>query len=341
MSTMFVIRRFAPVALALAAMPACNLICPYNADQFFETQVRAECHFVFACCTAGEADIVASAIGGGLPNMAQYRDEAHCVEERLEEGSEINVIARGISQAESGGRFRYDLATAQGCLEGRINALNNCDADFVLGDKAPVETPEVCQRVPGDGLVKDGGACFFDFECEIKGSRCLPPSALDPVEPCAIDDDCGSDELCDTELGRCVIDFGAVIIHDDRICIAPLLEGDDCSVDPDFPDLAFCEEGLRCILDANADQTCEFPFLEGDECLASTDCDVGLFCDGQPGECTLLKGEGEDCTADAECEVALFCDTARNEPTCEAPLPVDVLICNGIQGGDDPKYAVE
>ena len=83
-------RRFAPLTVALAVMPSCYLFCPYNADQFVETQIRAECHFWFACCTAGEHDI--AILGGALngrafPDLSQFRDEGHCVEERLEEGS--------------------------------------------------------------------------------------------------------------------------------------------------------------------------------------------------------------------------------------------------------------
>lgn len=336
--TISFVRRFAPVAIALAALPACNLMCPSRADQFFETTVRAECHFAFACCTAGEGDILRD-VASGLPNMSQYRDEAHCVEERLEEGSLGNELARGIAQAEAAGRFSFDYGVAQGCAEGRINALNNCDADFILGDKAPLETAEVCETVPGDGLVADGGDCFFDFECQIKGSRCLPPSALEDIAPCAGDDDCASDEFCDNNV--CVIDLGAVIIHDEKICIAPRPQGDDCSIDPERPLLNFCEADLICITETNGDQTCDLPLLEGDDCVVSSDCERGLFCDGQPGECTRLKGEGDECFSSQECEIQLFCDTGRNTPTCEAPLPVEVQICNGIQGGDDPKYTVE
>jgi hypothetical protein len=335
------VRRFGPLAVALAVTPSCYLMCPYAPDQLVESTIRAECHFYFACCTAGEADILAAQ--GRFPDLSNFRDEDHCVRERMEEGNALNEIARGIVQAEQAGRFRYDYATAQGCAEGRINAMNNCNADFVLGDAAPVETPEVCEFVPGEGLVRDGQPCFFDFECAIPGSQCLPPVVLTEPEVCASDDDCGRDEICN-ERGFCEFDPGAIIIHDEKICIAPIPEGDPCDEDPDFPLLPpFCERGLRCIADGDGDEFCEQPRAEGDDCFSSDDCERGLFCDlsdGAPGECTLLRGEGDDCNNSTECEPGLFCDTGRNEPTCEAPLPVEVQICNGIQGGDDPAYDV-
>jgi hypothetical protein len=340
--TKTLVRRFGPIAVALAAMPACNLICPYNADQFFETQVRAECHFYFACCTAGEADVLRER---GFPDLSQYRDEGTCVQERLEEGGSLNEGARAIVQAEQAGRFQFDYAIAQQCLEGRINAMNNCDADAVIGDAALTdEVPEVCEGAPGLGKVKDLDPCFFEFECEIPGSICASPLLLiEEPDACAVDDDCRNDELCDNERGICVIDPGAIEIHDDKICISPLLEGDDCAQDPDFPLLpSFCEPGTVCFPDGE-DLTCEFLGLEGDECFIDGHCERGLYCDlsdDVPGECAELKGEGDECDSSSECDFPLECDFTRDTPSCEAPLPVDVFICNGIQGADDPVYDI-
>ncbi len=342
-SSKTIVRRFGPIAVALAAMPACNLICPYNADQFFETQIRAECHFFFACCTAGEVDILVDA--GRFPNLSNFRDEATCVQERLEEGGGINLIGRAIVQAEQAGRFRFDYATAQLCLEGNINAMNNCDADRVIGDAAiNDEVIDACEGVPGEGLVVDGDPCFFDFECQIPGSLCLSPFFLvDDPDPCAIDDDCNNDEICDQEISFCVPDAGAIEIHDDKICIAPLLEGDDCAPDPDFPLLpSFCEPGTVCFPD-DGDLTCVFLGIDGEECFEDEHCERGLYCDlseGSPGECAELKGEGDECDDSSECDFPLQCDFTRNNPSCEAPLPVDVFICNGIQGAEDPVYNI-
>jgi len=330
------IRRFGPLAVALAVMPSCYLVCPYNPDQFFESQVRAECHFFFACCTAGEADVLAAV--SGIPDLSNFRDEQHCVTERLEEGGGVNATARAFVQAEQGGRFKWNYEVAQRCLEGRINALNNCQADIVIGDEGPLEQPEECRAAPGVGLVKDGAPCFFEFECEIPGSLCLPPGVLEPADACEADDDCASGEECLDNV--CVAEPDKVIIHDDRICIRPLEEGQDCTQDPDLPNLpSFCEPGTICLVDGE-DATCQKPRQEDEDCLASRECDVGLFCDltETPGSCTALKGEGDECNDDEECELGLDCDEGRATPTCEAPLPVDVLICNGIQGADDPDY---
>ena len=336
--SMLFARRFGPIALALLALPACNLTCPYSADQVFETQVRAECHFFFACCTAGEVDVVNEQEGFG--DLSRFSDEENCVDERLEEGSDINLFFRGISQAEQAGRFRFDTGVFQSCVEGRINALNSCDADFVLGDAGPLEVSDECSGVPGEGLVDDGDPCFFDYECAIKGSQCLSPGALENPEACTVDDDCGNDEVCDD--GFCAVDTGVIEIHDDKICIRPIEEGEDCSFDPDFPNLPpFCEFGTICITAQDGDQTCEVPREDGDNCLVTSDCERGLFCDlegGIPGECTPLRGERDDCNSNAECKVGLFCDQSRSTPTCEAPLPVDVFICTGIQGAEDPNY---
>jgi hypothetical protein len=334
-------RRFGPLAVALAALPGCNLVCPYAPDQFVETAIRAECRFYFSCCTAGEADIVADV--GGVPDLSSYRDEEHCVRERLEEGSPANEAFRGVVQAEQAGRFRYDYAAAQACSEGLINALNSCNADFVLGDARPVEQPEECLAVTGEGLVKDGAPCFFDYECAIKGSQCLSPRVLENPDTCAAPDDCSNDEECVN--GFCVPEADAIIIHDEKVCVAPIPEGDSCEPNPDQPLLPpFCEAGTICLPDNDGDVTCERPRGEGDDCLTTAFCERGLFCEfgnNAQGECTPRFGEGDDCTNDDECEVGLFCDSNRAEPVCTAPLPVEVLICNGIQGGDDPAYDLD
>lgn len=337
----FVIRRFAPLATALALMPACNLICPYNADQVFESRVRAECHFYFACCTAGEADVLRQA---GFPDLSQYRDEGACVDERMEEGGIFNeTFSRAITQAIQGGRFEYDYATAETCAKPAIDAMNNCDADFVLGDAGPVEVNDACEGIPGTGLVGEGDPCFFDFECAAPGSRCLTPFVLEELDSCSNNDDCRSDEECIN--GLCIFQPENIEIHDDKICINPIPEGERCDADPDFPLLpSFCEAGTFCLITSAGDPpTCEFPFFEGDECFNQGDdeCEAGTFCETDnngDSTCELLKQEGDDCNDSGECDIGLFCDFSRNEPSCEAPIPVDVFICDGIQGADDPDY---
>lgn len=353
MKTTSFLRRFVPIAAALAAMPACNLMCPYSADQVFETQVRAECHFFFACCTVGEHDVLlaTSAAGIDFADMQRFRDEGHCVQERLEEGSDANELFRAIVQAEQAGRFRYDADQAKKCGEGFINALNNCEADVVLGSAAPLEASLECSLdpeaasgdgtaiIPGEGFVVDGDNCFFDFECKIPNSRCLPPIVLAELDDCASDRDCRSDEVCQDNL--CVLDLGAIVIADDKICIAPLEEGVDCSQDPKLLFLpSYCDEGLRCIADRDGDVSCELPRIDGESCFSgSGDCERGLYCNagGSAPKCTELKREGDDCDSSEECQRGLFCDASRNEPSCEAPLKIEVQICDGIQGEQDPK----
>lgn len=348
------LRRFAPVAIALSAMPACNLMCPYNADQVFETQVRAECHFYFGCCTVGEHDVLEATAGAvDFSDFARYRDEASCVQERLEEGTEANELFRAIVQAEQAGRFRYDATKAQACNGNLIDALNSCDKDFVLGETRPLEASEECSvdpstaggdgtaGVPGEGLVGDGDPCFFDFECAVPNSRCQSPIVLEQIESCTTDSDCRGGEECRD--GLCLDEVTEVLITDEKICIVPLKEDDDCTPDADFPFLdAWCGEGLRCIADEDGDRSCQPPRFEGEDCFSGTqDCERGTYCDasGNGPECAPLKGEGDDCFDNSECEIGLFCDLARNEPSCEAPLRIVVEICDGIQGSDDPAYS--
>lgn len=316
-------RRFLPTGVVLALLPSCYALCPYNADQFVETQIRAECHFWFSCCTVGEHQ-TALAANGGLPDMSSFRDEGHCVEERLEEGSPLNELARAITQAEQAGRFKFDPAAFQTCFGPRIDALNNCDADFVLGDAAPVEVPESCEGTPGTGLVADRGDCFFAFECAVPGSDCLPGAVLEEADP---------DPEEPTE----------IVITRPTICIAPLKDGDDCSIDPDLP-LAptTCDPGLICFTDVqgDGDQACQPPQEDGDDCTFDNDCEARLFCNSaeNPPECTALRGEGDDCNNDGECEVGLECDLDEAVPECAAPLKVEVEICNSVQGAADPTY---
>ncbi len=316
------LRRFLPTGVVLALIPGCYLMCPYNADQFVETQIRAECHFWFACCPAGEHALAAAA---GFPNLGNFRDEGACVTERLEEGGFFNDLALAISQAEQGGRFKFDAATFQTCAQPRIDALNACDADFILGDGAPIVVPAECQGVSGTGLVPDGGDCFFAFECAEKGSDCLPANVLDKDE----------DRAKEAE------DPDQVLITRPTICIKPLADGDDCSIDPERTlSPTTCEPGLICFTDSDGDQECQAPHGKGDDCNFASDCDVGLFCDlGEaPPECAELKQEGDDCIADAECDIGLQCDLADDNPECIALLPVEVEICNGVQGVDDVAY---
>lgn len=316
-------RRFAPLTVALAVLPSCYLFCPYNADQFVETQIRAECHFWFSCCTAGEHELALTR-NPEFADMNRFRDEGSCVQERLEEGSVVNEALRAVTQAEQAGRFKFDVAQFQICQQPLIDALNTCNADFVIGDARPLEVAPECEGVPGVGLVGDQKDCFFDFECAVAGSDCLSPGVLEPFDP---DEE---PEEPDEEL-----------ISQPKICIAPIKKGDSCELDPDLPELpATCEPGTICFTQSDGDQECEEPHQQGEDCNFDGDCDVGLYCDPNAGEpeCAELKGEGKDCTAENECDIGLFCDLVDANPECTANLPVNVEICNGVNGTPDPTY---
>lgn len=317
-------RRFAPLAVSLTLLPSCYLFCPYNADQFVETQIRAECHFWFSCCTVGEHELAASR-HPDFADMDRFKDEGACVQERLEEGALANEGLRAVVQAEQAGRFKFDTAQFQICQQPLIDALNSCNADFVIGDAAPLEPGEGCEGVPGVGLVGDQGDCFFDFECAVAGSDCLSPAVLEKFDPEEEPDE--PDE---------------VLISQPKICIAPIPEGDSCELDPDFPDLpATCEPGTICFTQSDGDQECEQPHQNGDDCNFDGDCDVGLYCDPNGGEpqCDDLKQEGDSCEAENECDIGLFCDLAQGaDAECTAALPVNVEICNGVNGTPDPTY---
>lgn len=314
------VRRFLPLGLTLAVLPSCYLMCPYNADQFVETTIRAECHFWFSCCTAGEHSNEAAAVRFAALN--KFRDEASCVQERLEEGDDANELIRAVTQAEQAGRFKFDAVTWQTCQQPRIDALNNCDADFVLGDGAPLEVPEACRELPpGAGAVPSDGDCYFDFECAVPGSDCLPPSVLEKFDP----------EETPPEPDE-------IIITQPKVCIPPIKEGQSCKFDADFPNLPpTCEPGTICFTQDDGDQECEAPHEKGDDCNTSGDCETGLFCDVD--SCDDLHQEGDDCAGDFECDVGLFCDITQAQPECTARLPVKVEICNGVQGVADPTYA--
>ena len=318
--------------------------------------MRAECHFFFACCTVGEHDVLLG-LGGpsgtDFADMQRFRDEGACVQERLEEGGEVNELFRAIVQAEQAGRFQYDAGKAQVCGEGVISAMNNCDSDFMLGDKGLLETSLDPEAAGGDGTggtfgtgkVKSNDPCFFDFECATENSHCLSRTVFDSVDDfdsCTTKDDCRNGEVCAE--GICILAPEAVVIHDDKICIPPIEETKDCSIDPDLPNLpSYCEAGIICMSDKDGDRSCKLPRIDGENCFGgTTDCERGLFCDrsGAAPECAVLKGEGDDCDDTTRCELGLFCDLARNEPTCEAQLSVDVQICTGIQGADDHVYDV-
>src|SRR5712691_2973236 len=44
-------------------LSSCNIIFPYQPDQLCETQIRAVCHYAFACCNAAEREVIGGFFG--------------------------------------------------------------------------------------------------------------------------------------------------------------------------------------------------------------------------------------------------------------------------------------
>jgi hypothetical protein len=298
----------------VAAASSCNFFTPYAGDQLGETLVKAECHFVHACCTAGEWDN--PALAGFTPLMV-YRSESECVAEETEQGTNnwFGISGTAIRQAEQAGRFSFDNTTAGLCLQSRIDAANKCDADVVIGDAAEPVDPVLCDfsRPPGEGKVADEGNCYFSWECATKGSQCVRPIDLEDID--------NIDEPSDTD---------PVIIQSAGVCVPPVQEGDSCEPNEDTPNFfPNCEPGHFCLLD-RGDFTCEALRAEGDDCDGG-DCEPGLYCDR---ECTALKPDGDNCDFAFECESAV----CNSDDECGGG-PVEVQICNGVQGAADTTYA--
>ena len=314
------IARVLPLGLGLAAAQSCFLLFPYAPDQLSESLVRAECHFFFACCAAGEWDV---ATGTGLvSDLSRFRSEQECIQERVEEGINMTpwgVPATEIQQAESAGRFKYASADAQACFQPLIDALNQCQVTKILGNER-VELPSTCGTIPGQGLVKNEGDCFSDFECgEFPGSQCIDPDLL--LDP---------DDRPDPADGT--------VINAPGVCLAPLAPGDSCTPDADNPDLpVFCDPGFACLPEDGEfgdPVVCREPYEEGDAC-PGFGCAEDLLCDAVDAECKGLKRNGVDCADGDECESG-FCDTSLAEPECDDLPTIDVRICDGVEGANDP-----
>jgi hypothetical protein len=292
---------------------SCNFLTPFAGDQLGETVVKARCHFIHACCAAGEWDNPAL---GQFSDLTGYRSESECVQEEVEEGTNswFGIPGSAIRQAEQAGRFSFDNNQAALCLQPFVDAANKCDADAVIGDAGEPLDPVLCDfsAPPGDGKVKDEDPCYFAWECATKGSQCVRPVDLLDI-----------DNVPEIDSGD------TVTIQEAGVCVPPVAIDDDCEPDPDVPNFTpSCEPGSRCLPDRN-DLVCTELKTEGDNCDDSFECEPGLYCDR---ECTALKPDGDNCDDGFECESGQCIDR-----DCGSN-PVDVLICNGVQGGDDVKY---
>jgi hypothetical protein len=287
------------LAAALALASSCNFFFPFAPDQVCETEIRAICHFVHACCNASERVVF-----GGLAN---FRSEGDCVNELLaEQGSCGNALA--VHEATQQGRFEYDGALAERCQKPRVDALNSCNADAVLGEA--LEEDPACAGLGsgnfafGTGKVAEDGRCFNAFECAEPGSVCDP---LEDVE--------GDGQILITRVGT---------------CRSPAKEGQDCSADGSD---GLCEPGTFC--DFQTEECTAIDLLNnGEACFADGQCESGFCNDVQVNvqpSCDDRLDDGADCLDDNDCD-SRICDP--NDRVCLAPEAIVVEACNGLQGDD-------
>jgi hypothetical protein len=224
----------------------CNIIFPYQPDQLCKTQIRAVCHYAFACCNAAEREVIGGFFGLGV-DVSQFRNETECLEESFERNGACGN-AYVVADAVAGKRFQYDQVLAEKCTKPTIDALNSCSTQVLLDltlDGPDKDCKDVQGFAFGKGLVKDKDPCFAAFECAEDDSIC----DID-------DDDPFDNETTVTAVGECQ---------------APLKEGDDCVDDEDPQFNGFCEKGTFCDF---VDEECKQIEVgdKGDPCFQDIEC---------------------------------------------------------------------
>lgn len=294
----------APVAASFATLAtSCNLLFAYAPDQICESQVRAVCHFAYACCDATERTVFANGID-------QFRNEGECIQELLEEGGGNCANAFIVQEATQQARFTYDTALAEQCTKPGLDALNNCQVGAL--DASQLETPEACEDIDGvafgTGLVKNGDPCFASFECADAGSVCDPP--VDPDE----DDD-------------------IILVTAVGTCRSPAKLDEDCT------ELDSDEEGSNGLCDPGTfcdGEVCVALFAVDEDCFADAQCETE-FCNALDGnQCNELLDDGDDCLESNDCKSELCAPDPDDEAVfiCTAQPTLQVEACNGLQGND-------
>lgn len=170
------------------------------------------------------------------------------------------------------GRIQYDGLKARTCFD-QIDGLTTCDRHVV---SAPGFTT-MCEEVLV-GLVPKDGACFFDAECQNRGSCSGTVIGCDSFTECCA--------------GTCTA--GATVVP----------AGGDCSAPP-----AICETGTTCVTSSPGLATCvPLGATVGTSC-GSIACVSSLTCDAQTRTCRLPSPEGGACTPGLN---GLDCDDARD-----------------------------
>lgn len=280
----------------MALAPSCNLFFAFAPDQICESQVRATCHFAYACCDATERTVFAAGI-------AQFRNEGECIQELLEEGGGNCANSFVVQEATQQARFTYDTALAEKCTKPGLDALNNCQVAAL--DASQLEIDEACEDIEGvafgTGLVADGEPCFASFECAAPGSVC------DPLE----DPDEDDNVLLVTAVGA---------------CRAPAKEGEDCTEDGSD---GLCDPGTFC-----DGEECVLLFAVDEDCVADAQCETE-FCNALDGnQCNELLEDGEECLEGNDCISELCLPDEDGVFVCTDQPTLDVQACNGLQAND-------
>lgn len=282
-----VLTSFVAVGLSAGCL---NTIFPLAPDQLFETQVRADCAFLFRCCEPNERGI--TPIGG-----ASTYDEATCVEQRFEVGGSSALLGQRAKAAVDAGKAEHDGTLAEECLRPILDQANACDPAYLAPELSPA-CSFGASRGFVVGLVKDGDDCTDDLEC--------------------------ADE------GTCVIPENEEVITAKGTCVAAVSEGESCLREAEGDqEILPCKSGLRCTFDGVGGAECKAIELlaDGESCFDGAECESGACIEQEVRTCTFSD---DPCTVDADCEevdVGETCDTGLDDVCGEDEL--DVAICNG------------
>lgn len=177
--------------------------------------------------------------------------------ETMEEGSGINNLVARAKEVVGAGNGDFDGQRADQCIRPTLDALNNCDAEAVLGGGLSLDPlcPYDSSRVFVVGKVADGAACTDSLECADFGYCELQNPPEDTI----------------SLAGE---------------CRASKQEGEVCS-DPTGTGSGFsaCSPGTVCTPNGTGDEyTCEAPDTvpNGEPCSFDDECDSG-YCNLEGG----------------------------------------------------------
>lgn len=268
----------------------CWFFAPTGLDGVAEAQIRASCHFAFACCTAEERF--------EFSLRASSKDEGSCVQENLEEGSgTFNLVDRAKAVVNAG-KGTYNQERADECLKPLLDALNNCDAEAVFAASRDPECEAEQQRGFVEGNVDDGDDCSDSIEC-VDFGLCRPDPDADPNTI--------------TTAGKCVV---------------PAKEGEKC-FDASTSEVTPCSPGTQCDFSGPEPVCKESELLaDGEECFDDVECKGG-FCTTESVQSCSFGGEpcavDTDCPNNA---VGETCERDERE-VCSSDGP-KVEICDGL-----------